>query len=434
MNRRGERATGRASLLALSLLLALGGADDVVAQARETDLNIQFFQSRVARRPDDFLSYGKLGEAYIQKARETGDITYYDLAEGALKRSLELRPGRAAAASATTQLALVYFTRHQFQDALAYAERALGYGSGRLSPYAIIGDAYIELGQYEKAEAAYSKMLALRGPLYPHARLSYLRFLRGEMQGAIEEMQQGVEALRDAHVARENLAWTQVQLGDLLFQTGEPGKAETAYGDALTSYPGYHRALAGLGKVRAAQARSEEAIDLYRRALGVIPLPEYAAALGDVCTKAGRLPEAKKQYDLVEYIGYLNTLNRAVYNRELALFYTDHDLKLPQALELAERELEVRRDVYTYDVVAWALHKSGKSADALAAMAEALKLGTKDARLFFHAGMIHRAAGDIEKARDYLQRALATNPHFHLLQADVARRTLKELDGQPTQR
>jgi tetratricopeptide (TPR) repeat protein len=111
----------------------------------------------------------------------------------------------------------------------------------------------------------------------------------------------------------------------------------------------------------------------------------------------------------------------------LAFFYSDHDLKLKQSLELAKRELDVRRDIYTYDVLAWALYKNGKPQDAVAAMADALKLGTKDARLFFHAGMIHRALGDTEKARRYLQQALATNSHFHVLQADVARQALTDL-------
>jgi tetratricopeptide (TPR) repeat protein len=170
-------------------------------------------------------------------------------------------------------------------------------------------------------------------------------------------------------------------------------------------------------------------VSLYKKALAIIPLPEYAAALGDVYTKIGWSREARKQYALVEYIGYLNVINKVIHNRELALFYADHDLKLKQSLELAERELKVRHDVYTYDVLAWALYKNGKPRDAAANMTEALRLGTKDARFFFHAGMIHRALGDADNAREFLQRALSTNPHFHLLHAEVAERTLTALGG-----
>jgi tetratricopeptide (TPR) repeat protein len=157
--------------------------------------------------------------------------------------------------------------------------------------------------------------------------------------------------------------------------------------------------------------------------------PEYAAALGDVYTRLGRTAEAGKQYALVEYIGRLSALNRTVYNRELALFYADHDRHLPQALELARKELEARRDIYSYDVLAWALYKNGRAREAQVAMTEALRLGTLDARLFFHAGMIHRALGEHDRAREALSRALALNPHFHLLHAQVARSVLAELQA-----
>lgn len=131
-----------------------------------------------------------------------------------------------------------------------------------------------------------------------------------------------------------------------------------------------------------------------------------------------------------ELAAVANAFNKVLYNRELALFYLDHDMKLGEALDLARKELEVRGDIYTHDVLAWALYKNGRAADAVAPMKEALRLGTKDARLWFHAGMIHRAVGEPDKAREYLQRSLATNPHFHILQAEVARRTLRELEGQ----
>src|SRR5262249_26379819 len=132
--------------------------------------------------------------------------------------------------------------------------------------------------------------------------------------------------------------------------------------------------------------------------------------------------------DLVEYIGHLSAINKTVYNRELALFYADHDLKPAVAVDLARKELDVRRDIYTYDVLAWALLKNGEPRQALAEMQPALRLDTRDARLYFHAGMIYDRLGQRDKARDYLRRCLATNPRFHVLQAEVAERALAQLE------
>jgi hypothetical protein len=61
-------------------------------------------------------------------------------------------------------------------------------------------------------------------------------------------------------------------------------------------------------------------------------------------------------------------------------------------------------------------------------MTAALGLGTRDARLFYHAGMIELALGDAETAAGYLRLALATNPHFHPRHVEDARRTLETLN------
>ena len=408
----------------------LNPAEEQIAWTSVTNQVIQFYQARVTRDPKDPAQYRNLGAAYIQKARETGDVMYLGLAEQTLKRALELQPTPPLATTVTTRLAAVALSRHQFQEAIGYAEQALAYGTGQLFPYAVLGDTYFEMGEYEKAAETYAKAASAPGAAAVlSTRLAALRFLRGQVQDAIDETERGVEALLNDKAPRENVAWAEFRLGELYFHAGDLAKAETAYGNAVRRYAGYHWALGGLAKVRAAQTRYPEAVRLYEQAMAVIPLPQYAADLGDVYTKLGRTREAAKPYALVEYIGALNAINREIYNRDLALFYADHDLKRRHALELAERELTARRDVYTYDVLAWSYYKNGNPEAALPAMTEALKLGTKDARLFFHAGMIHHALGHPEQARDYLQRALATNPSFHVLQAEVARRTLKALEG-----
>jgi tetratricopeptide (TPR) repeat protein len=416
----------------VTFLLVLGPAGDLLGQPRTSDDLIRYYQARLARRAD-VRSYARLGQAYILKARETGDPTYYALADTTLSRCLELNPDGATAARAATDLATVQMARHQFREALATGQKALGFDGASLLPHGPIGDAHIELGEYDKAEAAYETMKSLSGPFYPHGRLSLLRFLKGDPDGAIAEMRRAIESGIAGDQPKENIAWAQFRLGTLLFQTGDVGAAARAHGDALSTFPGYHRALAGLAQARAAEGRYPEAVDLYHKAIGVIPLPEYAAGLGDVYAKTGRLGEARKQYALVEYIGRLNALNQVLYNRELALFYLNHDLKLADALDLARKELEVRRDLYTFDVLAWALYKNGQAREALGPMKDARRLGTKDARLSFHAGMIYRAVGDRDEARRALQDALRLNPHFDLLQVEVAERALKELGERPGQ-
>jgi tetratricopeptide (TPR) repeat protein len=378
------------------------------------------------RNPLDARTYYRLGDAYIQKAREGGDVTYITLAEQALRKALGLAPHFSGA---SRHLAYVLYYRHAFEEAAAQAAKAIELDASDSHAYGILGDAYLEVGKYEQAQQAYQKMIQLQGDLYAYSRLSGLKSLRGDTDGARGDLERAVHEGQTNGRPQESIAWVQWQLGSEHFALGHIQEAETQYLAALTSYPSYYRALAGLAQVRVAQQRYPEAIALYQQAIGIIPLPDYASALGDVYRQIGRPEEAKKQYDLVEYIGRLNALNNVLYNRELASFYADHDMKLKESLELAKKELEVRRDIYAYDLLAWALYKNDRPQEALAAMTEALKLGTRDARLLFHAGMIHQRLGNTEQAQDYLRRALATNPHFHIVHADLAAQTLKQLAG-----
>ena len=407
------------------------------AHQAPTDDAIKFYQWKVSRDPDDFFNYDKLGAAYIRKGRETGDISYYDLAEKALKQSLELESSHREAISATVHLASVYFSEHRFKDALESARKALTFGTGDLSPYAIIGDALLEMGEYDQADAAYSKLKEDEHSPTSHQAVAYLQetrrsnlaFLKGDPEESIRQMRAAVETAVDSQMPKESVAWTQFTLGEELFQTGDLKGAEAADHDALMTYPGYHLALAGLAKARAAEGKLQEAIELYRKALAVIPMPAYAAALGDVYTRAGIHDQAKKQYDLVEFIAHLSALSKTVYNREVAMFYADHGLKLDEALEFARKELELRHDVYTWDCLAWVLYKNGRLTEASEAMSKALALETRDAVLFFHAGMIDLALGHEKEADEYLTRAIAINPHFHVLYASVAETKVRELSG-----
>jgi len=387
--------------------------------------------------PSDFKAYDQLGAAYIQKGRETADAGYYELAKAALNKSLDLVSSDLAAASAKTHMAVVAMAEHRFDEALSWAQEALALGSGDPSPWAIVGDALTDLGEYDRAREAYAR---LRDPIQPEnestalayereSRVAYLRFLRGDAQGAIKLMRDAIALATTLRLPAENVAWSEYQLGEICFKSGDIPDAEHAYRTGLLIDPNSYRNLAGLGEVRTAQERYSEAIALYQKALAVVPFPAFAAALYDLDMQAGRPADARKQLELIEFIAKLNPINERLFYRELALFYADHSLKLKESVELAKKELEVRHDVYTWDILAWVLYKNGRIREAAEAMEKALAPGTADALLDFHGGIIEFQLGDLDGAKALLGRAMALNPHFHLVYPGQARKTLAQLAG-----
>jgi tetratricopeptide (TPR) repeat protein len=415
------------AMMFVACFLALGALPTPSwAQPIPADQAILKAQRLLQRNSRDATLYYRLGDAYLQKHRETGDSLYIDLAEKALHTCLNLAPDHAGAAR---HLAYAMYMRHGFDEAALQAQKAAVLDPTDSHAYGILGDAYLEVGNYDAADQAYQRMIQLREDLYAYSRLAGLKSLRGDVAGAMADLERAIQLGRKEERPPESIAWALWQLGNESLALGQLLAAEASYLQALNTVPQYYRALAGLAQVRTAQQRYPEAVDLYREAIALVPLPDYTAALGDVYAKLGRLEEAQKAYDMVEYIGQLNTLNRVLYNRELAYFYADHDRKLSEALDLARRELVVRQDVYAYDVLAWVLYKQNRAEEALEAVTEAMKLGTRDARLFFHAGMIQYRLGAHEKARDYLRRALATNSYFHVTHGELAEHTLRDIEA-----
>ncbi len=112
---------------------------------------------------------------------------------------------------------------------------------------------------------------------------------------------------------------------------------------------------------------------------------------------------------------------------EIALFNADHGHDIAATVEQARQAYKRRPSIFAADVVAWALYQAGDYQEAESFSQQALRLGTKDALKFFHAGMISYRLGKFAQAREYLQQALATNPNFSVLYQAETRRTLEEL-------
>lgn len=407
----------------------------LIPKATATDRLIQNAQAHVERNSTDAKAYAALGAAYFQRARETGDVSDYQLSEQSLTKSLDLVSTDFSADAALGTMSEVCMGEHRFTDALAFSQKALSLGTGDVSPFAIVGDAYADMGEYDKAGDAYARLTPRDMTLSPRAayardsRLSYLKFIAGDTSGAIDLMKTAVAEGVDAQLPSENLAWLYYELGEYSAQAGDTASADAAYLTALTIHPGDYRALAALGKLRANNGRYAEAIVLYQKAIAVVPMPLFVAELGDLYAKSGNQAEAKKQYALVEYIGLLGHINQVLHNRDLAIFYADHDMKLFEALALAQKELEVRHDVYTWDALAWALYKNSKLDEAARASENATRYGTRDALLLFHAAMIAEKMGKTDRARTEMKEALAINPHFHLIYAEMAQQQLTAWEG-----
>ena len=376
---------------ALSLLLAMsvcrGQTRTLSARLADapTDERIQAYEKRLASAPGDLALQIELVSAYLQKVRESGDYSYLDRASKIVEKILAKDGANETALRFENEIDL---QRHEFRQVAERAEGMAKYNPSDPGTWANLGDALMELGEYERAGQAYTRMFALRPNLASYNRLAYFRFVTGDAATAITLMQQAVEA---GGPIAENTAWCWAELGDMYFKTGKLSEARQAYEAALRIFPALHRAIAGLGRVDAAEGHTDSAIRNYERAQSIVPLVEYAGALEDLYAAAGMQKKAEGQRELIDMIDRLGKANGEKANRNLALLLADHDRNLPRALELVEAERAVRGDVYTWDALSWVLFKLKRYAEAADASRKAMRFSTPEPAFRMHARLIAEA-------------------------------------------
>jgi tetratricopeptide (TPR) repeat protein len=396
-----------------------------LAYMYSTDDAIRLFQARIDRNPRDYVSCRILGEFHEKKAEETGDLACYERAERALRRCLEIAPNYD---KAKASLAAVLCSRHKFAEGLALAKSLLAKDPTNIDVLATLGDALLETGRYDEAEKAYTELRKKADAPPVLSRVASLLELRGKADEALKLMGEAETKARKMGGVQGS-AWFKARLGDIAFVAGRVDEAESHYRSVPPKTDPYHDATAALGRLRAGQGKFDEAIAFYQKAIAIGPDPHMLAALGDLYVKVGREAEAKPLFERVVQIA----TGKNEYLRVLSLFYSDHDRDLPKALELARLDFVDRKDVYGYDTLAWALLKNNQPEEAARMMDQAFKIGTKDANLDYHAGLIQQRLGNKAQAKEHLTKALARNPVFSL-HAEDARKALEALEkeAEPT--
>jgi tetratricopeptide (TPR) repeat protein len=326
-------------------------------------------------------------------------------AEALVERALERAPQdpRAWNLKAWTEMAA-----HRFGAALGSAQQARRLGPPSAVNLGLLADALVELGRYPEA-VQQTQELADRFPGLPaYSRAAHLRFLHGDLAGAISLMRQAVQAGRPR---TEETAWGLAQLAELYVQDGRLALAEQAAQAALGTFPGSPQAKAQLARVREAQGRFEDALALYRETAEMQPSPEFVLAHWRLAQRLGRTAEAKRQSGLLKGLARLD-YESGLYRRPLAEFFAVQLDGLEEAERLARLELESRPDIYSHDTLSWVLYRAGRLGPARRHAEAALKLGTPDVALQYRAGLVLSAAGEATRGGALLHEAGQRVPHL----------------------
>jgi tetratricopeptide (TPR) repeat protein len=372
----------RANLVTRPVSDAVVSGKRQAATSREgLQRTIDAMQARLKARPADAEAAVLLADALMRQARVASNAGLATVAEQALRRALKDEP---LDYDARRMLAAVYLSEHRFRDAIHEAERARDARPTDDWNYGVLGDGHLELGEYEQAFAAFQKMMDLRPTAGAYARAAYAFELRGRLDEALEAMRLSTDATSPNDP--ESIAWHHAQLGELYRQLGRLDEAEKEFEWADRSFPGHPFARTGLAKLKEARGDLSGALAAYADLMARTPSPDLAEKLGDVYAALGRPSEAAQQFALAE-AGWRFDAPQPTF---LARFLAEHDRKIDEAVQIAERTAAERHDIFTEDALAWCYFKAGRLAEAEAAMTKALRTGTREASIRAHAAAIAR--------------------------------------------
>lgn len=396
-----------------------------IAFQYSTDEAIEFFEARRALDPRDAMSLRYLGELYERKAGEAVDhAVWYAKAEEALREAVRILPDFPRAEAS---LAFVLCSRHKFAEALTIAESLLERQRGDVDALATSGDALMELGRYDEARAAYSRLYEAVQSAPVMARLANQAETHGQLDQAVEWMTKALARAREAGRPGGD-AWYVLRLADLQAAAGRLDEADSLYRSVPPGVDAHHDATYGLARLRLAQGRDDEALALAEAAVEIGADAHMLAFLGDLYE--ARDDRAKADAAFARFLA--ETGDDSETRRERSLFLADHGRDADEAVALAEQDHLERPGIYAEDALAWALHRADREPDRAAELiGRAVRLGTRESRLHYHAGLILAARGDRAGAIAHLEEALEINPRFHPTQAADARRHLDRLKDHP---
>lgn len=354
----------------------------------------------------------KLAELFVNEARISGDHPYYYPAALQMIASIPNLESRSLETQfeAASLKSSVLLSQHEFAKALQVAESAVKIFPMNAGIHGALIDAEVELGNYEKAVEYSDRMVSLRPDLRSYSRISYLREIHGDPEGAIEAMKMAVDAGMPGY---EQTAWCRLTLAKLYERYGKLDEAKMHYTIVLQERPEYPFATAGLASIAMKQGNFQEAEQLLDKAIGMIPEVAFYESKVELMNETGRTEESKKMCQEI-----------------LTMMAEDQESGHKMDLELAAVQLRLLNDASAaekYAKVAYSERPQNIDVNAMLAKIEyvkgnfikaheydviAMRTGSKDPQKNIVSGLIKLELGEVATGKAQIKAAFAQDPYL----------------------
>lgn len=398
--------------------LSLPGAANTTSLVQK---EITFYQQRVQADATSGLNLASLARAYLKMGRATSESSWYLLAEQTAQRSLANLPFNNN--GAVLVLARVAEARHDFPQAIHAATEVLKSQGDNEDALAIMVTSHLAQGKLPQASQSATALVKRIPTLGSLTLLALTKAAQGQEQEALQAFQSALAVEEPGETGSS--AWTRTLLGQFYYKRGQLQLAGELYREALRILPRYPLALVHLAELETRWGQYQAAESHYDQ---VIAYSRESSTTFDHVVMRGKARLKQLQDKPSEAIALLDEAEALLrqtatghssgsfgHRQELAqlLLERGRPQDVTEAVSLMQAEVNIRRDAYTLDTLAWALSRSGRWQEADRVIQEAIRMGTSDAGIFYRAGTIAQALGNKPKALTYWQLAQKTDPTFN---------------------
>ena len=371
----------------------------------ELTTTVSAMTARLAADPTNAAAAVSLANALIRLQRVNNDGRAVITAEEHLRAFLTRTPNHY---DARRMLSAVLLSQHRFRDAIAEANKAMAVDPRDAWNYGAAGDGYMELGDYTRAFEAFDRMGQLQPGPTAYARTAYALEIKGDLAGALEYMRRAADGTSPNDP--EGQAWHYAQVGDLLLQLGRIVEARTQYERADATFPGHPMAVVGRARVKALDGDLTTARLMLQSQLAKTATPDLASAIAELSSALDDRTAAEQYWQIAEQIERAAWASGPRQPQVLARILSERPGRAAEAVRLAEEAAHTRADVTTMDTLAWAYFKNGQLAEAKKASEQALRTGTRNARILCHSEEIDAALISSPRAPGATRRCLEWHP------------------------
>ncbi len=366
-----------------------------------------------------------LGSVYARRGER-------EKALGAYREVLRLDPGAANAEKAIAALEL----GTNREEALKFAEDAVRVLPNDLAARLLLTRALLINGQVERAHTELDKAMpaaanradaqVLMGHIYlaqknaSAARQSYERAVQLDpnsidaLSGLVQldantkQLDQAQRRVDEALGRTPNNPQLLLLAARTYGTKGDNDRAEGLLKKAIDADPSFIQAYATLGQLYIREGKLDQARTEFQKILDKRPDDADAATtLGMLLDSQGRRDEARKVYADV----YARNPKAVAAATNLAFLLAEEGKDLDRALNLAQAaKAQMPDDAGVSDTLGWVFYKKNLASLAIEPLEFSVGKDPSRAAYQYHLGFAYLKAGDKEKGRTWLERALKLQP------------------------